>query len=71
MDIAEAAGLALAEAGHITDLQTDLPRLARDPKFTAVVERVLGEVSTAHRLLLGDARDLSAIPVARTMVATP
>ncbi|MBI3746958.1 MAG: site-specific DNA-methyltransferase [Chloroflexi bacterium] len=62
MDIAEAAHLALAEAGPITDLQTDLPRLARDPKFTAVVERVLGEVPTAHRLLLGDARDLSAIP---------
>ncbi len=62
MDIEEAAGLVLAEAGPITDPQTDLPRLARDPKFTAAVDLVLGEVSTTHRLLLGDARDLSAVP---------
>lgn len=62
MEIAEAAAIALAEAGPITDLQTDLPRLARDARFMSTVDLVVGQIATAHRLLLGDARDLSMIP---------
>src|SRR3990172_1780642 len=61
MDIIEAAGIARGHAAPITDPQTDLPRLARDPKFTGAVDRLLAEVATTHRLLLGDARDLSAV----------
>ncbi len=62
MQISEAASLVLSEVGPILDAQTDLPRLARDPSFTASIDAVLGELSTTHRLMLGDARDLSAIP---------
>ena len=64
MNIEEAARLAVGEAGAIADPQTDLPRLARDPKFMATVDGLVTQISTSHRLLLGDARDLSAIPSA-------
>ena len=39
--------------------QTDLPRIARDPKLTALIEAALREVPTRHDLHLHDARDLS------------
>jgi len=39
--------------------QTDLPRIARDPRLTALIEAALREVPTRHSLHLHDARDLS------------
>ena len=57
MNIAEAASQVLAATGPLANPQTDLPRLARDLKFTDSVDRVLGDVATTHH-----ARDLSAIP---------
>lgn len=62
MDIAEAAGLVLRQTGPLNDPQTALPRIARDPAFASVIADAVAQVSTHHRLLLGDARDLSAIP---------
>jgi DNA modification methylase len=62
MDVVEAAGLILNRTGPISDPQTALPKIARDPAFATVIEEALAMVSTSHRLLLGDARDLSAIP---------
>ncbi|MBI3747441.1 MAG: site-specific DNA-methyltransferase [Chloroflexi bacterium] len=58
----EAAGLVLEVAGELRDPQTDLPRLARDPKVTSRIHEAAESVATTHRLLLGDARDLSGIP---------
>lgn len=51
-----------AEAGRLDNPQTDLPRLARDPRVTSVIDRVLHEVPTTHVLIQHDARDLSLQP---------
>lgn len=39
--------------------QTDLPRIARDPKLTAAITARLHEIPTSHHLVCHDARDLS------------
>jgi DNA modification methylase len=41
------------------DAQTELPRLARDPRAMALIETALQEVPTNHKLHLGDARQMS------------
>lgn len=41
------------------DLQTLIPRLAKDQRFIADIEQILHQVPTDHRLMLGDARDMS------------
>ncbi len=64
MNIAGAAELVLRVSGDLVDPQTDLPRLARDVRVTAAIEDAIRTVSTDHKLLLGDARDLSSIPSA-------
>jgi DNA modification methylase len=46
------------EVGKITDHQTDLPRIAKDPKITAAIEAALPQIPTTHELYL---RDSSAI----------
>lgn len=62
MDIQQAAALVLGGTGTLVDPQTDLPRIARDPALMTKIDEAVRQVSTRHRLLLGDARDLSAIP---------
>lgn len=62
MNIEEAARIVREVVGELKDPQTDLPRLARDPKVAAAITQAVGSVSTSHQLLLGDARDMSAIP---------
>ena len=39
--------------------QTDLPRIARDPKLTELIRQALDDVPTSHSLFLHDARDMS------------
>ena len=51
-----------AEAGRLANPQTDLPRLARNPKVTGVIDRVLRDVPTTHMLIQHDARDMSMLP---------
>ncbi len=46
------------EVGELKNPQTDLPRIARDPKLTALIESALRTVPTSHNLHLHDARDL-------------
>ncbi|HVL53732.1 MAG TPA: site-specific DNA-methyltransferase [Vitreimonas sp.] len=64
MNVSEAAAAILAAAGAIRDPQTDLPRIARDAAVAPVIESVVQQLDSQHRLLLGDARDLSSIPTA-------
>jgi modification methylase len=45
-----------AEVGKITDHQTDLPRIAKDPKASAAIESRLGQIPTAHDIYNRDAR---------------
>lgn len=49
------------QLGKLQNPQTDLPRIARDPRLTALIEAVLREVPTTHNLYLHDAREMSAL----------
>ncbi len=41
-----------------SDAQRSIPAIARDADATAQIERLLNEVPTTHRLLLGDSREI-------------
>ncbi len=47
------------ELRNLDNPQTDLPRIARDPKVTALIEAAFREVPAHHELYHHDARDLS------------
>jgi DNA modification methylase len=47
-----------AELPPIDDLQTAIPRLARDQQAVAAIARAVRRIPTAHKLLLGDAREI-------------
>lgn len=44
------------EIGKITNHQTDLPRIAKDPRLTAAIEAQLAQLPTTHDLYHHDAR---------------
>ena len=44
------------EIGEITNHQTDLPRIAKDPKLTALIEGQLSQIPTTHDLYRRDSR---------------
>ncbi len=44
------------EIGEITNHQTDLPRIARDPKLTALIGAQLSQIPTTHDLYRRDSR---------------
>jgi DNA modification methylase len=44
--------------GEITDHQTDLPRIAKDPKLTAAIEAQLSQIPTTHDLHRHDSRTI-------------
>lgn len=47
--------------GKLENPQTDLPRIAKDPKLTALIESALRNIPTIHDLYLRDARDLTTV----------
>ena len=47
--------------GDLSDEQTAIPRIARDPGLTAKIADAVERVPTSHRLFLGDSRDLSEL----------
>ena len=47
-----------AAIGELKDPQTDLPRIARDPKMPAVIDSAVRGLPTQHDLYLHDARDM-------------
>lgn len=48
-----------AELRKLKNPQTDLPRIARDPKLTGLIESAVRGMPTTHRLYRQDARSLS------------
>jgi hypothetical protein len=46
------------ELRNLADPQTDLPRIAKDRKLTALIESVVKEIPTRHDLRQGDARSI-------------
>ena len=47
--------------GDLSDEQTAVPRIARDPYLTARIAEAVGRVPTSHGLFLGDSRDLTGL----------
>jgi DNA modification methylase len=47
------------EIGEITNHQTDLPRIARDPALTALIDAQLPQIPTTHDLYRRDAREIN------------
>ena len=54
-------GLVPDGLGDLSDEQTAIPRIARDPELTSRIAQAVERVPTSHRLLLGDSRDLSRL----------
>jgi len=55
-ELNDLAALIPSEVGEITNAQTDLPRIARDPQLMAAIEAAVRTASTDHKLYLHDAR---------------
>jgi DNA modification methylase len=50
------------EIGKIADHQTDLPRIAKDPKAIAAIESRLSQIPTSHDIYNYDSRRIDFIP---------
>ncbi|MGC2112431.1 MAG: site-specific DNA-methyltransferase [Candidatus Korobacteraceae bacterium] len=48
-----------AELTHIDDLQTAIPRIARDEDLVAAIARSIRKIPTKHKVSLGDAREMN------------
>ena len=46
---------------NLPDPQTDIPRIAKDQRLLTEIEAAVQRIQTTHRLLQGDARDLSVL----------
>jgi hypothetical protein len=51
-----------ADLGNIDNVQTAIPRIAKDPVIVARVENAVKAIPTLHEIRHADARDLSVIP---------
>ena len=61
----EGAGVAAfvpPEVYPLANPQTDLPRIAKNRNLMQLIEEAVRKVPTAHRLILGDARQMTDIP---------
>jgi DNA modification methylase len=50
------------EIGPIQNHQTDIPRIAKDPKLIAAIEAALPRIPTKHDLFHGDSRSIANFP---------
>ncbi len=58
---ADPSSLLPTEIGRLENPQTDIPRIARNARLTALIEGVVRSLPTTHNLHLHDARDMSAV----------
>jgi len=61
IDSVNLAGYIPDQLRHLANPQTDLPRIARNPFLTAIIDEALRKIPTTHRLYCGDARRLSEL----------
>ena len=47
--------------GNLDNVQKAIPRIAKDDRLTALIERVLPGIPSTHDLHLGDAREMAAV----------
>jgi len=62
MDLTAAGRAAHDLVGHLSDVQRDIPRIAKDPHLTERLQAVTQQIETTHRLVVGDSRRLLDIP---------
>jgi len=62
LDVADLVTSLPPELAHLKNPQTDIPRIAKDPRLTSLIQSTLESLPTTHDLHLGDARDLSFMP---------
>jgi len=55
---------------ELNDPQTDLPRIAKDRKLTALIESIVRDIPTHHDLRLADARSIELPPAGVDLVLT-
>jgi modification methylase len=53
-----------SEVFPLQNPQTDIPRIARDPKLTQIIDAAVQKIPTSHILNLGDARTMTGLPPA-------
>ncbi len=51
-----------SEVFPLENPQTDIPRIARDPSLTQLIEAAIQKIPTSHTLYLGDARTMNELP---------
>jgi len=56
------SGFVPQEVASLEDPQTDIPRIARDPKLTDKIEAAVQRIPTRHSLYQRDARNLDELP---------
>lgn len=61
LDTRSLAALVPEELRVLENPQTDIPRLARDPRAVALIAQVVQRVPTTHNLHRGDARSMSGV----------
>ena len=71
MDVMNLADLLPVQLQNLPDAQTDLPRIAKDRKLTALIESIVREIQTCHDLHLADARALDLPSAGVQLVLTP
>lgn len=49
------------DLGDLSDLQTAIPRIAKDPQLTREIEQAVQAIPTTHYLHLADARDMAEL----------
>jgi DNA modification methylase len=64
------AGFLPKQLRSLRDPQVEIPRIAKDPKLTALIESGLRDIPTTHELRLSDARTIDLAPESIHLVLT-
>lgn len=59
------SGILPSAIGRLQNPQTDIPRIAKDPRLTGLIEGAVRGLPTTHDLYLHDSRDMSAVEAER------
>ncbi|MBZ5650411.1 MAG: site-specific DNA-methyltransferase [Acidobacteriia bacterium] len=59
VDRADLSDFLPRELRHLGDLQTDIPRIAKDPALLKLIRQAVERIPTRHMLVRGDAREMS------------
>jgi DNA modification methylase len=61
LEVTDLADFLPPELAQLQNPQTDIPRIAKDPRLTSLIQATVESLPTRHDVQLGDARDLSFV----------